>query len=1356
MARSCAIIPRVLNNKTGEVVDSKLFKDLLSYTSNREEARKYYLITKDESFIKNWNPKLELDDNNEPTLKSLLDKTNLSDVINDQKIIKKLNRDIGAYKTIGSGEERLKLWVNNDQNYQKLLQKAIDFNRNSPFRDNFVAKVIKVADDESNRIFINTIIERKNKMNSIDAEQMEYNANLNEKIRDILAEHGVSIGALTELERRQGISGVADFEQAKQSAEGLIELIRLANSIKGEKALPEEFAHFVIEAMGDNPLMTRLLNVIKDNNLVSEILGDEYDTYNEAYNSDELLLLKEAAGKLLAKHLLQNAEIPNKPYKNLLQRFIDSIKRFFKNINATDIEKAMLEADKNYQGFAKDILDGKLRNDLNVKNINFKDKLFNLDERVSRDKQVLQNIIRNEATRLAIYKKRNPKSKFEENQRELIEKLEISLAKNEELEGIYTFLETAIKELNTVSKRLVESDKASTSIEDKGSVLRDVRNYIFSYKNTIKDIRHALSEEKIFDDNRYEGKIQDALNTVSNLIEDLEEDFYNSTGPSFAKFLAEYREESAELPTNAKRDKSILEQLDIADNDVTLFNRFLDSMADSQDEIIRISDHIIKQKKEVARQETIETAKQLKKAGLELEKAGYKDTEWMFEKDDEGNKTGNYISEINQGLYKKRRDAKMKELDEKYGDNPMGEQAKAYIKEKNEWFNENTRIVDGVRQPDPEIYENKFFTGLKETDPRKIFYNTVMKIKEEIDEQLPDNYTYLTNTIKIRKDLLERVKNSGDPISMIKQIRESLKDATMRRNDDTDFGDVKNIIMDFEGNEVMTLPIYYTHLSNGQSANDISTDVVSTMIAYVAMGNEYKELSNIVDIMEIGRILMKERNVTQTQGGKVLKEKFSSAGHKIEKTLTKKGNETMSGDAFEDLLDMQMYQRYMKDEGTFGKSNVDVAKTANNINKLTSLNSLALNLLAGISNVTTGAAMMLTEGMSKEYFSLSDILKADRIYIKELPTLLGEIGSRTKTSKLALWIELFDSLQDFEKEIKDTKFNRKGIFSKMFGTQALFFMNNAGEHWMQTRTSLSLGNAYKMKSPGPNGKIVSLWDAMEVQYLDPNNKKLGARLVVKPGYTKEDGTAFTQEDIFRFTRKSAGINQRLNGVYNKADRDAFQKLAIGRMAMMFRKWMRKSYVRRYGRGMYNYDLEQYTEGYYRSMFRFLGQVAKELKEGRFALITNYKNLTNHEKANIKRALTELTTLLILMAFLGLKDWPDDKNRPWLANMFEYQVRRLYTEVGSQTPGPQSLNELLRITKSPAAGVNTIEKVLDLIGLFNPFNYESVAGEDALIKSGRYEGKSRATKLFFESPLLPMNKTVYRGLHPEEGIPFFKQ
>ena len=95
MARQCAIIPKVLNRR-GEKVDSRLFKDLLSYLSNnRAEAVRIYQITKSQQFIQSWNPRLVLDNNNEPTLRSLLQKTNLSDFITERMVLERLNRDIG-------------------------------------------------------------------------------------------------------------------------------------------------------------------------------------------------------------------------------------------------------------------------------------------------------------------------------------------------------------------------------------------------------------------------------------------------------------------------------------------------------------------------------------------------------------------------------------------------------------------------------------------------------------------------------------------------------------------------------------------------------------------------------------------------------------------------------------------------------------------------------------------------------------------------------------------------------------------------------------------------------------------------------------------------------------------------------------------------------------------------------------------------------------------------------------------------------------------------------------------------------------------------------------------------------------
>lgn len=1345
MSRNCAIIPQVRNNKD-QIVDSRLFKDLLAYTgNNRAETTRLYLITKSSEFIKDWNPRLTLDENNEPTLRSLLQKTNFSDIIPESKVLERLNREIGYYKR---GMDRPALWVNSDENYQKLLQKVISFNQTSDFRDDYVAKIIKIQDTESPRIFIGVKVEKRNRLNSIDANKMAYNANLNSRLRDILVANGIAVGALTDLEKRMGINGVTDFDVARTAANGMIEMIRLANGIEGEKALPEEFAHFAIEAMGESPLINRLINNLSSSGLIGEILGDEYETYNTLYKGDTAKLAKEAAGKLLAKHLLKSEPIGQKPYKNLLERVISAIKSFFKTINVNQIQKAIYEADKDFGRLARDILNGRMDEEISIDNIKSSDLFYQTNERIQRDRKVLQNIINNELKRLKIYEKRNPNSQFSTNQRLLIDRLEMELYDNNEIEGIYSFLDNALEELQKVSYRLeLLRDTPATNVNERASVLRDVRNYMYSYKNIIEDIRKALVDEERYDDNRYGQRVRVLLNDTSNLLGDLFVKYNSVSMPLFVDFIKPFVGENIMIPFGKFKGKVIKAEdlVKMADKDISFFDRWLDSMADSSDYMLKVMDQAVKKSKEQARSRTIDVMKQLQAATIKLEKAGIKNTDWMFERDSKGNLSGNYISEINQALFKEKVREMFKSLNEKYGKNPVGENAEKYKKERQAWFDANMEIVNGKKVPKMSIYGNKQYQRLNAA--QKEYYDTVMNIKSQLDSYLPEKYTTLTNAVKIRKDLLERVKSSDGVRSGAKQIWKSIKDEFIRRTDDVDFGD-RATVKDFEGNEVQTLPIYFTKLKEGESANDLSTDIVSTLTAYAAMANDFDEMNKVIDVLELGRDLLRERQVIQTQGGKPLVEKFKAVGRKVESKLTKEGEATRFVQRLNDFFEMQVYGRYMADEGTFGKTNIDKGKVANFVNRVTSMNNLALNVLSGISNIATGKVMMRIESFAGEFFNEKNTITADRIYGQSLPAYLAEIGNRVKTSKLALWDELFNVMQEYEQDVREVNFDRKTWFSRMFGTSTLFFINNAGEHWMQNRTSLALADAYKMKAP--NGKIVSLWDAMEVVPIDKNNKKLGAKLQLKQGYKKADGSDFTQDDIIKFSRRSAAINQRMHGIYNKADRSAVQRLAIGRMGMMFRKWIKPSLNRRFKSASYNYDLDAWTEGYYRTSGRFLLQLARDLRETQFNIATRWNELTSTEKANIKRALTETGHFLAVMAIIGLIEWSDDKDRPWLVRMTEYQMRRLYTELGAMIPGKSMISEGLKIIKSPAAGVNTIENILDLTKLLNPWNYTDE------IQSGRYEGHSTAYKSFFESPVIPMNRTIYRGLHPETGIPFFKQ
>lgn len=1350
MKLQCAIIPKV-KNKNDELVDSRLFKGLLSLTT-RESARDIYLKTKSSDFINNWNSKLNLDENGEPTISSLMYKAGLNKIIAESNVLTKLNKDIGYFK---KGSDRVSLNINNQENYNKFKQKAIEFNTTSDYRDNFVASVVKVQDSETGEIYIAPKVERRNAYNSLNASNMSYNEALNTRLREILESKNISIGALNDLERRLNINGVTDFELAKASADGIIQLIRIAQGEAGEKALPEEFSHFAVEALGDNPLVNRLINSIVDNNLINEILGEDYDDYSIMYNGNSADMAKEAAGKLVAKHLLDVASIPSKPYKSILTRLINVIKDFFSNIGTTDIQKAVLNTNSIANTIADDMLNGDLSNSLDLKNIKVTNRLYQLSERAGKTRGLLKSIKSNELKRLSIYSTRNNNAKFTLHQRAVINNITESIENNEIINGISEFTKNALDELQKVNSRLnsmlaVSSNNDSKSINEKAGVLRDIRNYMSSFEPIFKDIRKSVLEENRFDDNQYSNELKEVLDEATVILNDLSVTYNEVAMPLFVSFIKPFVGDGITIAFGKYKGTTMTAE-DIvkeAGKDISFFNLWMDSMADSTDYMLKIMDQAVKKSKENARLDTIDVVKELQSAIMTLEQSGIKDTEWMFERDAEGNLTGKYISEIDYSLYKKKYEEMTQGLHDKYPSVSDPNEEREAKRERKKWFAENFETVDGVHRPKISIYSSEAFKKL--TPAQREFYDKFMKIKKSLDSYLPN--AKLLNTVKIRKDLVERVKGSDGLKSGTKQIWESIKDSFIRRVDDTDFG-YKHATKDFSDNEVMSLPIYYTNLKDGESNNDISTDAVSTLTAYAAMANDYNQMNKILDTLELGRDLLRERKILQTSGGKTLKERFKVFGTKVESPITISGDKTNFMKRLNKFFDMQVYGRYIADEGTFGDSKIDKAKTADTFNRLTAVNTLAINILSGISNVATGTIMMRIESLAGEYYNESNTLHADRNYGSALPEYLAEIGNRVKIGKLALWDELFNVMQEYETEIKELDYDRKTWFSRMFGSSALFMMNNAGEHWMQNRTSLALADRYKMKSP--EGKLVSLWDAMEVVYTDPNNKKLGAKLQVKDGYTKEDGSKFTRDDIIAFSRKTTAINERMHGVYNKADRSVMQQFAVGRMAIMFRHWVKSSLNRRFQEVTYNMDLQEWTEGYYKTAGRFMLQLAKDLKQSQFDIGSSWSELTNTEKANIKRAIVEVGHYLMIITALGLIDW-DTKNSTWAGKMAEYQLRRLQNEIGVLVPGKPMIDEGLKLVKSPAAAIQTIQSTLDLLNVINPYNYEAIGGKNAIIQSGVFKGHNKAYKYLMRSPLAPMRNTVTRGIAPELAIPFFKQ
>lgn len=1325
MAKKCKLRPEVVRG-----VISPLYSQLENFFGNRKDAMFWYTRAKSVDFQKKF-PSIRQDKYGEPLFDDLLNKIGLSKLKDESATLSMLNNEVGHAQ---NGKVVLKP---KDYGHVSALQEqAVRFNNNSPFRDKYFATVEEAYDDKNSGATI--IVKPNREKRNSEPQRLAVNYSLNKKLEGLLNSWGIGIGTLTSLEERLGVNGVMDLNVAIDTATGLRQVIRLAKGEEGQAALPEEFAHFAIEAMGETPVKTRVINSLMREDALRRILGTDYDNYTAKYNGDLGMLATEALGKMVSKALVNNDIYSPNP--GLFQRFLTSLKNFFSKFNGSEIDAIVQQAQNEANQIAQDITTEKFN--LRISSPQYNRKFYNLSNKVDRDVNLLNRIIEQELKRLKIY---GNKEDFSAAQQAYIAELNQSIAENQAIEGVYKYIQTSLGVLEKLQGRLGTVIGMDAPLNEKMAALRNIRNYMSSYGSIILEIRKEMNAASAEGDNRFKDKLRNLLDQNTVIIQDISSDFYDVSKTLFADYIRPFVGEGLSITITRDKYKKTYtaeELVTSMDRDITFFDRWLDSMADSSDPILQIYDQIVKKQKFQARMDTVNMQKEIEYAAKKLEKAGVKNTDWMYERDSNGNPTGYFVQPVDWSSYRAEKKKFNQYLKDKYGENPEGQDLLDRSREIAIWYSENsTRDAHNNVVPSESKYRSTAYANL--SPAQREYHNFIMNLKAKLDGILPQQYTKVNKAPQVRRDFLERMLGSGNKA---KYFWESMKDTLVRREDDVDvqYND-KSVIMDFEGNPVYTLPIYYTR--ELEDMRDLSLDSTSSMIAYASMVNDFNRMNEVLDALEVGRLVLAERKVANLEGDKRRVEKFNVLGAEVKNLLTKKGSSSFFMDKLNSFMEMQVYGRYMKDSGTIGESKIDTNKAVALLMKMTSYSTTALSVLTGTANMLQNFATSNIEAASGRFFNHTELAYADKEYGTHLPAYLAEIGNRIKTSKIALFDELFNVQQDYKQSVRNVNWDKKTWASRLIGENAIFFTTQAGDHWTQNRIAIALADRFKLKDS--NGKDISLWNALEVVPIDGKNKSMGAKLQLKKGVTKADGSQFTQDDILAFSNRVRGIENNLYGIYNSEDRIAAKQLAVGRMAMMYRDWMRPLWLNRFGRGKYNFDLQDYTEGYYQTGYRFLKQMYKDIKQSEFDIISQWKELTPLEKGNIRKGLMEIGTYIGLTLLLGLLEEAggDDEDKPWALRMAAYSALRLKSDIGVMLPSPTMLDESLKLLDDPTVIIPTLKKLRNVIKLFYPESYNEV------IETGPYKGYTKAEKYIFD--LLPFRKQVLNALDPDQPARWFK-
>lgn len=490
----------------------------------------------------------------------------------------------------------------------------------------------------------------------------------------------------------------------------------------------------------------------------------------------------------------------------------------------------------------------------------------------------------------------------------------------------------------------------------------------------------------------------------------------------------------------------------------------------------------------------------------------------------------------------------------------------------------------------------------------------------------------------------------------------------------------------------------------------ISKDLAGSLQSFYSMATNYASKSEVAHIFESTLAVVGSKRRTYTV--------VDSGGSKVVDIMREGKERTISGEeantpkVLEKFLDMQLYGQKEKDLGfveVFGAP-IDTNKVLRTIGKSNGLIQLSFNVLAGLANIGNGEYNTFMESLAKEYYSTKDLAKASGFYKKNMTGILGDIGARTPNNIVNLLEEHYNILQSFHSDIKSSEATKA---KRLLKTDMAYFINASGEHFLQMRGGLSmLENTKVYNKDGSDAG--SLLDAHSV---DKGKLKIKDNLYVK----EKDGTLvkFDSRQQDRISNKIGAVLRKLHGNYSTQTANAAKQDARLALVTQFRGWAYEGIMRRYGKKRANHLLEQDVEGFYRTGGRVAWQMMKDLKSFNLSMAKeNWGNLSTHEKANIRRFVTETASIALISiggALLGHagKMMEDDYGSDSVTDrmvlgsyeLLNYEVNRLYTELFSY------LNpiEAVRLLRSPVASISIVENTIKLISqtLTDPFEeYES--------------------------------------------------
>lgn len=584
---------------------------------------------------------------------------------------------------------------------------------------------------------------------------------------------------------------------------------------------------------------------------------------------------------------------------------------------------------------------------------------------------------------------------------------------------------------------------------------------------------------------------------------------------------------------------------------------------------------------------------------------------------------------------------------------------------------------------------------------RKELLNISRKAMEDYDERFRNIY----QIPQISKGGVERMVQAGvDPKAA---IGNAVRDIVGERVDDPIHGQGQDLGgLDENDNTYRMIPKYY--LSKLENADDVSHDFAYSysMLSLQAASYKYKRAA-LDDVMGYRNMMLE----TQYDGGK-----NPEATHAYR--------------MFQDWVNASIYDVRINNkraEWNIGNYKVDLNKLALMFTKFVSKSNLGFSPFVAATGALTGQANFLLKGMVGQYISKDSMKYAYGEAQKQLSTYVSEIGDINRTNKLyvigealgvfnvrnrvrsaaynKIWRTLFRDLPFKMMEVLNSPLDPQVIISVMDDTRLyegqFWSYSNFKEMMMKDRNM----SANEAKRDWERLRDYSIWNLVNVK---------DGKIVAKNEANKD----IIDRYIPTLSSRVRSMVQICDGALNEQNRVGASRNAILNMVLPHRGWFILAVQRAYKKAGFNFQTNQFEEGYMRTLWRFAGDIYNMMSEGRMKeihdVLKEYHSLNPYEQTNIKRSLINMAVFATMIAIgRALMGYREDNEDSWFGQFITYIGFRTINEIASQTSPFMELNAI-DMLQDPLV---TARKLGDLT---DPRNWDPFA----TVQTGVYKGESK--------------------------------